>query len=142
MKYIEGKKENQPIIMFDGICNVCNHWVQFVIKRDPKGIFKFLSLQSDLARSFIINHNPNNTQLDSIILVDKGQIYTESTAILRIINKLTGPIRFFILFWIIPEKSEIERIVLLQRIDVDSLGKKKVVSSLAKKYKIGLLKRK
>lgn len=98
------KKDNQPIIMFDGICNVCNHWVQFVIKRDPKGIFKFLSLQSDLVRSLIINHNPNNTQLDSIILIDKGQIYTESTAILHIINKLTGPIRFFILFWIIPKK--------------------------------------
>lgn len=98
------KKDNQPIIMFDGICNVCNHWVQFVIKRDPKGIFKFLSLQSNLARSLIINHNPNNTQLDSIILIDKGQIYTESTAILHIINKLTGPIRFFILFWIIPKK--------------------------------------
>ncbi|WP_154992598.1 thiol-disulfide oxidoreductase DCC family protein, partial [Priestia megaterium] len=84
------KKDNQPIIMFDGICNVCNHWVQFVIKRDPKGIFKFLSLQSVLARSLIINHNPNNTQLDSIILIDNGQIYTESTAILHIINKLTG----------------------------------------------------
>ncbi|MGN7233550.1 thiol-disulfide oxidoreductase DCC family protein [Priestia megaterium] len=98
------KKDNQPIIMFDGICNVCNHWVQFVIKRDPKGIFKFLSLQSDLARSLIINHNPNNMQLNSIILIDKGQIYTESTAILHIINKPTGPIRFFILFWIIPKK--------------------------------------
>ncbi|MEH7569757.1 thiol-disulfide oxidoreductase DCC family protein, partial [Priestia megaterium] len=82
----------------------CNHWVQFVIKRDPKGIFKFLSLQSDSACSLITDYNLNNKQLDSIILIDKDQIYTESTAILHIINKLTGPIRFFVLFWVIPAK--------------------------------------
>ncbi|WP_255263102.1 thiol-disulfide oxidoreductase DCC family protein [Priestia megaterium] len=63
-----------------------------------------MSLQSDLACSLITDHTLNNKQLDSIILIDKGQIYTESTAILHIINKLTGPIRFFVLFWIIPKK--------------------------------------
>jgi len=90
----------------------------------------------------ITDHTLNNKQLDSIILIDKDQIYTESTAILHIINKLTGPIRFFVLFWIIPKKSETKCTVLLQRTDIDSLGKKKVVSFLVKKYKIDLLKRK
>ncbi|MEW4212102.1 DCC1-like thiol-disulfide oxidoreductase family protein [Priestia megaterium] len=113
-----------------------------MIKRDPKGIFKFLSLQSDIARSLIINHNPNNTQLDSIILIDKGQIYTESTAILHIINKLTGPIRFFILFWIIPKKirDRVYRFIAKNRYRF--FGKKESCLILAKKYKIGLLKQK
>ncbi len=98
---MRAQKDNHPIIMFDGICNLCNHWIQFVIKRDPIGTFKFLSLQSELARSIIASHNLNNKQLDSIILIDKEQIFTESTAILHILIKLTGPIKILILLWII-----------------------------------------
>lgn len=100
---MRAQKDNHPIIMFDGICNLCNHLIQFVIKRDPNGIFKFLSLQSDLARSIMSSHNLTNKQLDSIILIDKNQIFTESTAILHILNKLTGPIKLLIPLWIIPK---------------------------------------
>ncbi|MGG0414224.1 thiol-disulfide oxidoreductase DCC family protein [Peribacillus simplex] len=100
---MRAQKDNHPIIMFDGICNLCNHWIHFVINRDPNGTFKFLSLQSELARSIIASHNLNNKQLDSIILINKEQIFTESTAILHILIKLTGPIKTLILLWIIPK---------------------------------------
>lgn len=62
-----------------------------------------MSLQSELARSIIASHNLTNKELDSIILIDKDQIFTESTAILHILNKLKGPIKCLIPLWMIPK---------------------------------------
>lgn len=77
-----------PIILFDGVCNLCNASVLWVIDHDPKQIFRFASLQSDAARRTV----PNLTTLpDSIVLIDEQGIHTRSTAALRIARRLGFP---------------------------------------------------
>jgi predicted DCC family thiol-disulfide oxidoreductase YuxK len=73
-------------VLFDG---VCNHWVQFIIKRDPKAKFQFASLQSTEAKELLHVYGRQVT-LDSIVLVQQGKVYTESTAILHILRQLRG----------------------------------------------------
>ncbi|MFP7414989.1 thiol-disulfide oxidoreductase DCC family protein [Priestia filamentosa] len=96
-------KDNHDIlVLFDGVCNMCNHFVQFVIKRDPKGLFKFASLQSNTGSS-ILNQYGYRKDLHSIVLIEGDTLYTESTAILHIISNLTGPVRILSLFKIVPK---------------------------------------
>ncbi|MFP3845707.1 thiol-disulfide oxidoreductase DCC family protein [Priestia filamentosa] len=118
--------DNCSIIMFDNVCNVCNHWVQFVIKRDPDGVFKFLSLQSNLAASILSKSSLDTKNLDSIILVDKGTTYIESTAVLKILHKLTGPIKLLLVLWIIPKPIRDWGYRMLARNRYKWFGKNKV----------------
>ncbi|MGG0383086.1 DCC1-like thiol-disulfide oxidoreductase family protein [Priestia filamentosa] len=96
------KDNHDIIILFDGVCNMCNSFVQFVIKRDPKGIFKFASLQSNTGSS-ILNQYGYRKDLHSIVLIDGNTLYTESTAILHIISNLAGSVRILSLFKIVPK---------------------------------------
>ena len=80
----------QHIILFDGVCNLCNGFVQFVIKHDPEGRFKFAALQSEEAEKLLRNFNLPPLRPDSIILLENSKLYMESTAALRILKKLSG----------------------------------------------------
>lgn len=77
------------IIFFDGECSFCNRSVQFIIQRDRKGHFRFASLQSSIAKLMLADH-PSASQLDSIVLIEKKQLFTESTAVLLVCKKLDG----------------------------------------------------
>ncbi|MDM5188714.1 thiol-disulfide oxidoreductase DCC family protein [Bacillus sp. DX4.1] len=92
-----------PIILFDGVCNLCNFWVQFVIERDPKAVFKFASLQSEIAKGLIMKYGKEYKREDSIILFEEGKLYTKSTAVLKILRKLRGPIKVLYIFIFIPK---------------------------------------
>ncbi len=77
-----------PIILFDGVCNLCNAAINWIIDRDPKQIFRFASLQSEAARQLL----PEIDSLpDSIVLIDEDGIHTRSTAALRIARRLGFP---------------------------------------------------
>jgi predicted DCC family thiol-disulfide oxidoreductase YuxK len=78
------------LILFDGVCNLCNGAVQFIIKRDPKNKFRFASLQSEVARTHIRNFQHENSQLYSILLIKDGKVYDRSSAILEIARELSG----------------------------------------------------
>lgn len=93
---------HHPIILFDGVCNLCNGWVQFVIKRDPRALYRFASLQSDTAGILLRKHNYEDPPLQSVILLMNGNLYTESTAILHIVRKLRGPIQLMACFQVVP----------------------------------------
>ncbi|WP_256941340.1 thiol-disulfide oxidoreductase DCC family protein [Bacillus sp. EAC] len=93
-------KEN-PIILFDGICNFCNGAVQMIIKYDRKGIFRFASLQSSFGEQ-LLSTKPELKKLDTVILVSNGKIMTESTAALNILKELEGWPKVFYLFIVIP----------------------------------------
>lgn len=88
------------IILFDGVCNLCNGFVQFVIKHDARQIFKFASLQSDFGQNFLKNNGLNAQKFDSVILIQDDEFYTESTAGLKILSELKGYrfTRFFLHF--------------------------------------------
>lgn len=79
----------QSIILFDGVCNLCNAFIQFVIKRDQADQFIFASLQSEEGKKILEKNNNANT-LYSFILVENGKVYDRSTAVLRVSRKLKG----------------------------------------------------
>ncbi len=77
------------IVLFDGECNFCDHSVQFIINRDPKGRFKFASLQSDVGQKLLSQYNvPKN--INSFILVENNKCYYKSTAALQMSKNLKG----------------------------------------------------
>ena len=97
------QKKLQSIILFDGICNLCNSSVQCVLNHDRKKKFKFASLQSDAARKLLLQLNIKNSKLDSIVLIDGGKIYNKSTAALKIAKELNPLWNIFYLLIIIPK---------------------------------------
>jgi len=82
--------ESKSVILFDGVCNLCNGWVQFVLKRDSKKTFLFASLQSTAAQKLRRNINLPLNDFDSIILVEGSMYYIKSTAALRVARSLGG----------------------------------------------------
>ncbi len=93
----------KPIILFDGICKLCNASVQFIIKHDKKKYFLFASLQSDAAVKLLLQDNIKKIDLESIVLIDDNRIYKKSTAVLRIARKLDGLWPILFVFIIIPK---------------------------------------
>lgn len=83
--------DQKSIILFDGICNLCNSSVVFVLKRDRHERFKFASLQSDAAKNILLHYNWKNNEMNSILLVEDGEVYEKSTAALRISDHLGKP---------------------------------------------------
>lgn len=76
------------IILFDGVCNLCNGFVQFVIKRDPHARFKFAALQSDAAVELLLTHQIDPKELSSVIFIVNKTVYTQSDAALKIAQNL------------------------------------------------------
>jgi predicted DCC family thiol-disulfide oxidoreductase YuxK len=75
------------VVLFDGVCNVCNAAVNFIIDRDPEARFCFASLQSGKGRELCAAHGLSE-DVRTIVLVEDGAAYTESTAVLRIVRRL------------------------------------------------------
>jgi len=94
----------EPLILFDGVCNLCNVWVRFVIRRDPTGIFRFAAQQSNIGRAIIEDRVSGADQLSSIILLEDNAIYTESDAVLQIFARLGPPWSWIALLRIIPRQ--------------------------------------
>ncbi|MGO4271165.1 thiol-disulfide oxidoreductase DCC family protein, partial [Paenibacillus sp. TAF58] len=82
--------DSQAIVMFDGVCNLCSGAVQFILRNDPKGIFRFASLQSDSGQKLLEQHNLPMDIISTIVLIEGGRSYTRSTAALRIARRLRG----------------------------------------------------
>lgn len=92
------------ILFFDGICNLCNSSVQFIIKKDKKNQFKFASLQSNLGQNFLMERNLPLNKLDSLILYEpETAYYTKSTAVLKIAAILGFPYNLLYIFMIFPK---------------------------------------
>lgn len=75
----------KKIILFDGVCNLCNGFIQFVIKRDTNDVFRYASLQSDIGQQLIAERNIDTTTIDSVILIEPNiAYYIKSDAALHI----------------------------------------------------------
>lgn len=82
---------HQAIILFDGVCNLCNSSVQLVIKNDKQAYFSFASLQGEYGQAFLKEQKLDTDQYDSFILRENGKVYTESTAALRVAKRMGFP---------------------------------------------------
>jgi predicted DCC family thiol-disulfide oxidoreductase YuxK len=98
---MEGPNDKK-IILFDGVCNLCNSSIIFVIKHDPKDLFRFAPLQSDIGKLLMEKHQIDPQETDSIILVDQEKAYTKSSAALRVSRHLSGGYPLLAIFLIIP----------------------------------------
>ncbi len=96
--------ENKKIILFDGVCNLCNAAVQFIIQHDKKDVFRFASLQSETGQKLVEERGLDPLEIDSIMLIEPGRVYyRKSTAALEISRDLSGAYKFLKHFRIIPE---------------------------------------
>lgn len=94
---------DQPIVLFDGVCNLCNGAVQFIIRHDKKNIFMFASLQSEVGRKILEQYNFPLDEFNSFILIENNKAYTRSTGALRVAKKLNGLWPLLYGFIIIPK---------------------------------------
>lgn len=91
-----------PIIFFDGVCNLCNNFIQLIIKNDRKEKFLFCPIQSDYSRNFLLENKFISEDTNSVILFMDGTFYTKSNAALRIAKSMNGLWPLFWIFIIIP----------------------------------------
>lgn len=77
---------HSPIILFDGVCNLCNGAVQFVLGNDSNKVFKFASLQSEFAQDFLKNHQLPTQNFDTLILIENEEVFKKSKAVFKIVK--------------------------------------------------------
>ena len=94
---------NNPIILFDGVCNLCNGAVDFILKRDKHKQFRFVSLQSETGL-YIIKKFKIAPETDSVILIQNKKVFIESDAAIKIAQQLTPFWKLLLVFKIIPKK--------------------------------------
>jgi len=90
-----------PVIVFDGVCVLCNGWVRFLLKRD-RGRYRFASMQSDAGRALLAGHGLDPADPASFLLVDAGRAWTDSDAIGRVLGGLGGAWRIAALIALVP----------------------------------------
>ncbi|MBN1821961.1 MAG: thiol-disulfide oxidoreductase DCC family protein [Prolixibacteraceae bacterium] len=103
----------QPVILFDGYCNLCNATVNFIIRHDKKKLFRFAALQSDVVKELLFEFLSNKLfetvkqinagKVDTVILIYNNEIYIESDAGLKIAGLLGFPWNIPVLFKIVPK---------------------------------------
>lgn len=90
------------VILFDGVCNLCNGFVSFIIKRDRKDTFRFAALQSSYGKGFLQHFQIANNGLDTVLLYDGKNIIARSDATIRILSSLGGIWKAAVILNIIP----------------------------------------
>ena len=93
-----------PVVLFDGVCNVCNRSVNFIIDRDPDAKLRFAALQSGAARRILeaLGRTIPTGDPDTIVLVDRSRLYEQSAAVLRIARHMRRPWPLLAAFLVIP----------------------------------------
>lgn len=86
-----------PVVLFDGVCNFCEGSVRFIIDRDPRGTFRFASLQSEAGLRLAQEHGGDASELNTMMLIENGRLHKRSGAALRVARRLRFP---WFLAWI------------------------------------------
>ena len=100
-------KSTSHLVLFDGVCGLCNKFVQYVLNHDPHGRFHFASLQSNLAKEILSRHGRNAGLLKTVYLIEQPgsateKLYSKSAAAIRVLSELEGPTRALRLFLLVP----------------------------------------
>lgn len=92
------------IVLFDGVCNLCNGVVQFVLKHDKRDTFHFATLQSEAGQNLLRRHGLPTETFDSFVLVQNDQAWERSDAALQVVRHLGAPWRWLFVFVILPKR--------------------------------------
>ncbi len=90
-------------MLYDGVCALCNGLVSFVIRHDPRGVFRFASLQSPIGKQYLAMAGLPENELDTFIYAENGRFFTKSTAALKVLNRLDGLWPMFYPLMIVPK---------------------------------------
>ena len=93
---------SSPIILFDGICNLCNRSVQFIIKHDKEKVYRFAAFQSKAGQKLLQQYNLPLKQYSSFLLIENNKAYSQTTAALKVTKNLSGPVKLAVVFNIVP----------------------------------------
>lgn len=94
--------EEHPVILFDGVCNLCNGFVQFVIRRDSQGLFRFASLQSPAGAELLRQHGLQTDQLSTMVVVIGDRTFVRSDAALEVCSRLSWPWKWLAMLKALP----------------------------------------
>ena len=94
--------DDESTVLFDGVCNLCSGFVQFVLPRDEAGKYRFASLQSDAGQALLAEHDLPRDELESVVLIEDGESHVKSAAIIRIATGLGGAYRLLSPFRYVP----------------------------------------
>jgi predicted DCC family thiol-disulfide oxidoreductase YuxK len=94
--------DDESIVLFDSVCNLCSGFVQFVLPRDEAGQYRFASLQSDAGQALLAEHDLPRDELESVVLIEDGESHVKSAAIIRIATGLGGAYRLLSPFRYVP----------------------------------------
>ena len=97
-----GPDTQHPVVLFDGVCNLCNRCVRYIVRRDPQARFRFAALQSQAGRNLLAAHGREPGSLDTMVLIEGGEVFARSDAALRIARTLRGPSRMLAAAAVIP----------------------------------------
>jgi predicted DCC family thiol-disulfide oxidoreductase YuxK len=93
----------KPILLFDGVCNLCNFSVRFIIKKDPENKFLFASQQSAGGERILRNFHLPSDSVNFIVLLDGNKAYIKSRAIFEVLKRLNGMWSLLYIFIFIPQ---------------------------------------
>ena len=91
-----------PILLFDGHCNLCNAWVQYIVKRDSAGTIRFASLQSGAGRRMLEEHKIDENYIESLVFFEEERFSVSSTAALRALSYLDDWQKHLIFLTVVP----------------------------------------
>ena len=94
--------DSQSIVLFDGVCNLCNGAVTFLIRNDKNDRFRFAALQSEMGVDLTTKYGIDTQEVDSIVLIENDKAYVRSDAALRIAKRMSGAYPLLYVFVIIP----------------------------------------
>ena len=95
-------KTIENIVLFDGVCNLCNGLVLFIIKKDPAGKFKFASLQSEIGQQWLRHFGLVKNEFESFVFIQDEKYYLKSTAALKMLKQLGGVWKVLYVFILVP----------------------------------------
>lgn len=100
---LEMKKDKEIIVLFDGVCILCNGFVNFIVKRDKKAIIKFATLQSSVTKNILEAHHFDTYSINTLVALIDNVIYTKSTAVILVVKELGGFWKAIYIFYFIPK---------------------------------------
>ncbi|NCU32441.1 MAG: DUF393 domain-containing protein [Candidatus Moranbacteria bacterium] len=112
------------VVIFDGVCNLCNKFVNIIIRRDKKGIFQFSAIGSEYSKSVEEKYEVSLVELDTVVLIENNNFFSKSTAVIKICRHLEFPYNLLVVFNIVPKfiRDKIYDIIARNRYKV--FGKK------------------
>ncbi|MGG3281848.1 thiol-disulfide oxidoreductase DCC family protein [Paenibacillus solani] len=102
MSHSTDDPKESAIVLIDGVCHMCQGLTQFIIRRDPRGVFRFASLQSEIGQELLRQGGISKGSIDTMVLIENGKYYTRSTGALRIARRLRFPWSLSYMFILIP----------------------------------------